>query len=58
MSLSSALLNAADHNGTVSWYQAVRFAKSHDWFEEFASEYHELIGERIDAGELLSWAGY
>lgn len=59
MSLYSSLLRSADsHDGTVSWYQAVRFAERHDWFPEFLQEYDELVGERIDAGELLSWAGY
>jgi hypothetical protein len=53
-----SLLKSADSDGTVSWHQAVRFAETHDWFPEFMDIYSDLVGERIDAGELLAWAGY
>lgn len=58
MSLYTSFIRSADDDGTVSWFQAVRFAERHDWFTEFLNEYEDLAGERIDAGDLLVWAGY
>jgi hypothetical protein len=52
------ILSRADDCGTISWFEAVRFANSHGILEDLFNEYQRMIGERVDAGELLVWAGY
>jgi hypothetical protein len=52
------ILSCSDDCGTISWFEAVRFANSHGILESLFDEYHMMIGERVDAGELLVWAGY
>jgi hypothetical protein len=54
----SFILSLADDCGTISWFYAVGFAKSHGILEDLLNDYHMMIGERVDAGELLVWAGY
>ena len=49
---SSFIRSADDDDGTVSWFEAVKFARQHDWYREFLAEYDNLAGERIDVGEL------
>jgi hypothetical protein len=52
------ILSCSDDCGTISWFEAVRFANSHGILGDLFNEYHMMIGERVDAGELLVWAGY
>lgn len=60
MTLVDRFLNRADDNGTVSWFEAVRFVASHDahCLEEMFREYVDMVGQRVDAGELAMWMGY
>ena len=57
-SIPHSLLKSADSYGTISWFQAVKFAEKHDWFQEFMEIYGDMAGQRIAADELLAWAGY
>jgi hypothetical protein len=52
------ILSRSDDCGTISWFEAVRFANSHGILGDLFDEYHMMIGERVDAVELLVWAGY
>jgi hypothetical protein len=58
INMISFILSLADDCGTISWFYAVGFAKSHGILEDLLNDYHMMIGERVDAGELLVWAGY
>jgi hypothetical protein len=52
------LRSMSDDNGTISWFDAVRFAHSHGILEDLFNDYRLMIGERVDTDELLLWAGY
>ena len=47
------ILRMADDNGCITWFQAVRFANSHGILEDLFKDYEVMIGEPVDAGELL-----
>lgn len=56
--MTDYILNLADDNGCITWFQAVRFANSHGILGDLFKDYAVMIGEPVDAGELLVWAGY
>ena len=52
------VLEHADDNGQITWREASLLACAHRVWSDFAAEYGCMIGEGIDAGELLAWLGY
>jgi hypothetical protein len=42
----------------VAWHIALESADLHSCLYDFRKDYGHLQGERIDAGELLTWLGY
>lgn len=56
--LATDLHPTPDHNGTISWMEAVQFIRSDEpkldflLLMNFGMEYGHLFGERIDLGEL------
>ena len=56
--LATDLHPTPDHNGTISWMEAVQFIRSEQskldfvLLMNFGMEYGHLFGERIDLGEL------
>jgi hypothetical protein len=56
--MTDIIFNLADDNGCITWFQAVGFANSHGILEDLMNDYRMMIGEPVDAGELLVWAGY
>jgi hypothetical protein len=58
MTFLDLLETITDENGTISWRTAVLIAGNHSLMTEFDTDYVNLAGERIDAGELAAWLGY
>jgi len=48
----------ADRNGYVKYFDAIRFASSHNLLEDFNAYFSNLEGQRIPLDELLEFAGY
>ena len=57
--LASDLYPTADANGTISWWEAVRFVHHDDpdlnFVPQFSQDYGHMFGARIDLGELETW---
>jgi hypothetical protein len=47
-----------DSNGCVKYFDAIRFASSHNLLEDFNAYFSNLEGQRIPLDELLEFAGY
>ena len=59
MTFTANVLNQSDANGQISWTFAHCLTNLHGISTaEFLAEYAALEGERVDAGEFLSWLGY
>lgn len=58
MTETEFMFSLADENETVSWFQAVNFARAHSILDGFLTDYASMVGQRVDVGELLVWAGY
>jgi len=44
-----------DANGTISYLDAFDYASDMGLPEKFVNEYNQLVGGRVDFGELIAW---